>query len=81
MFSPKPTVVAELGVGEVGFIFAGIKTVTDAQIGDTITESVAPDGRGLPRLQGQQADGLRRASTRSKAASTRSCATRSKSCG
>jgi len=26
-------------VGEVGFIFAGIKTVSDAQIGDTITEA------------------------------------------
>src|SRR5687767_15693252 len=38
-FSPKPTVATELGVGEVGFIFAGIKTVTDAQIGDTITEA------------------------------------------
>jgi GTP-binding protein LepA len=39
VFSPKPIAVAELGVGEVGFIFAGIKTVSDAQIGDTITEA------------------------------------------
>ena len=39
VFSPKPVVAAELGVGEVGFIFAGIKTVSDAQIGDTITEA------------------------------------------
>jgi GTP-binding protein LepA len=38
-FSPKPTVATELGVGEVGFVFAAIKTVTDAQIGDTITEA------------------------------------------
>src|SRR6476469_9074473 len=30
VFSPKPTVATELGVGEVGFIFAGIKTVSDA---------------------------------------------------
>ena len=52
---------SELGVGEVGFIFAGIKTVTDAQIGDTITEAARPTARGVPRLQGQQADGLRRA--------------------
>jgi GTP-binding protein LepA len=29
-FSPKPTAAMELGVGEVGFIFAGIKTITDA---------------------------------------------------
>jgi GTP-binding protein LepA len=40
VFSPKPVPVDELGVGEVGFVFAGIKTVTDAQIGDTITEAV-----------------------------------------
>ena len=32
-FSPKPMPVDELGVGEVGFVFAGIKTVSDAQIG------------------------------------------------
>src|SRR5260221_26774 len=41
-FSPKPMPVDELGVGEVGFIFAGIKTVSDAQIGDTITEAANP---------------------------------------
>ena len=41
-FSPKPMPVDELGVGEVGFIFAGIKTVSDAQIGDTITEAARP---------------------------------------
>jgi GTP-binding protein LepA len=41
-FSPKPMPVEELGVGEVGFVFAGIKTVSDAQIGDTITEASRP---------------------------------------
>src|SRR6476660_4366089 len=41
-FSPKPMPVAELGVGEVGFVFAGIKTVSDAKIGDTITEAARP---------------------------------------
>src|SRR6188508_972351 len=41
-FSPKPMPVEELGVGEVGFIFAGIKTVSDAKIGDTITEAARP---------------------------------------
>jgi GTP-binding protein LepA len=41
-FSPKPMPVDELGVGEVGFVFAGIKTVSDAQIGDTITEAARP---------------------------------------
>jgi GTP-binding protein LepA len=48
VFSPKPTVADELGVGEVGFIFAGIKTVSDAQIGDTITEAARPTSEPFP---------------------------------
>jgi GTP-binding protein LepA len=47
-FSPKPTVATELGVGEVGFVFAAIKTVTDAQIGDTITEAARPAAEPFP---------------------------------
>ena len=39
VFCPKPQVVPQLGVGEVGFVIAGIKTVSDAQIGDTLTEA------------------------------------------
>ena len=42
IFSPKPVVVDSLGVGEVGFVIAGIKRVGDAKIGDTITESARP---------------------------------------
>ena len=38
VFSPKPTPVDELGSGEIGFINAGVKTVSDAKVGDTITE-------------------------------------------
>ena len=49
MFSPKPVPVDELGVGEVGFIIAGIKTVSDAKIGDTITEAARPDRRAVSR--------------------------------
>jgi GTP-binding protein LepA len=48
VFSPKPTVIPELGVGEVGFVFAAIKTVTDAQIGDTITEAARPTAEPFP---------------------------------
>jgi GTP-binding protein LepA len=48
VFSPKPTVAQELGVGEVGFVFAAIKTVTDAQIGDTITEAARPTAEAFP---------------------------------
>ena len=42
VFSPKLLVVPELAVGEVGFVIAGIKTVSDAQIGDTLTETSRP---------------------------------------
>jgi len=48
VFSPKPTVVDELGAGEVGFVIANIKTVSDAQIGDTITEAARPTAAPFP---------------------------------
>jgi GTP-binding protein LepA len=48
VFSPKPLEMTELGVGEVGFLIAGIKTVTDAQIGDTVTESGRPTEEPFP---------------------------------
>jgi GTP-binding protein LepA len=48
VFSPKPLLIEELGVGEVGFLIAGIKTVTDAQIGDTVTESARPTLEPFP---------------------------------
>ena len=38
VFHPKPTAVDQLGPGEIGFINAGVKTVSDAKVGDTITE-------------------------------------------
>jgi GTP-binding protein LepA len=48
VFSPKPVVVEELGVGEAGFIVANIKTVGDAKIGDTITETARPTPEPFP---------------------------------
>jgi GTP-binding protein LepA len=39
VFSPKPEPIDELGPGEVGFVVANIKTISDAKIGDTITET------------------------------------------
>ncbi|MBS0519560.1 MAG: elongation factor 4 [Proteobacteria bacterium] len=42
VFSPKPTDVAELGPGEIGFIIAGIKTIADCKVGDTITDDRKP---------------------------------------
>ncbi|MCD6319878.1 MAG: translation elongation factor 4 [Candidatus Desulfofervidaceae bacterium] len=38
VFTPWQTPVKSLGPGEVGYIKAGIKTLQDAKIGDTITE-------------------------------------------
>ena len=51
---------SQLGPGEVGFIACGIKVVSDAQIGDTVTDTARPDARAVPRLQGTEADGVRR---------------------
>ena len=48
VFSPKLVNVDTLGVGEVGFVIAGIKRVTDAKIGDTITEAAYPTADPFP---------------------------------
>ncbi|MBI2834091.1 MAG: elongation factor 4 [Acidobacteria bacterium] len=48
VFVPKATAVDELAVGEVGFVIAGIKRVSDAQIGDTITEAARPTTDAFP---------------------------------
>src|SRR4249919_2391427 len=41
-FTPKAVEREELGVGEVGFLVANIKKISDAKIGDTITETARP---------------------------------------
>ena len=48
VFTPKPTAVDQLGPGEVGFINAGVKTVSDAKVGDTITDDRKPCLEALP---------------------------------
>jgi GTP-binding protein LepA len=47
-FAPKPTPATELGPGEVGFITANIKTIRDAQIGDTVTDAARPAAEPWP---------------------------------
>ena len=42
IFGPKPVAVDQLGPGEIGFINAGVKTVSDAKVGDTITDDRRP---------------------------------------
>jgi GTP-binding protein LepA len=49
--SPKPIPCDELAAGEVGFLFATIKTVSDAQIGDTITSVENPAAEPLPGFE------------------------------
>jgi len=49
--SPKPVPVEELSAGEVGFMFANIKTVADAEIGDTITDDAKPAPEPLPGFE------------------------------
>jgi GTP-binding protein LepA len=48
---PRPTLIDELGAGEVGFLTASIKTVADVQIGDTVTEAARPADAPLPGFQ------------------------------
>ena len=48
VFSPKPVPIDDLGPGEVGFVVANIKTVSDAKIGDTITETNRPAAEAFP---------------------------------
>jgi GTP-binding protein LepA len=49
--SPKPIPCDELTAGEAGFLFANIKTVSDAKIGDTIFDDANPASEGLPGFQ------------------------------
>ena len=49
--SPKPVATDELTAGEAGFVFANIKTVSDAKIGDTIMDDANPATEPLPGFQ------------------------------
>jgi len=48
IFSPGPLEVAELMAGDVGFLMAGIRTIGDTRIGDTITTEQGPATQALP---------------------------------
>ena len=47
-FTPKAVPAEELGVGEVGFLVANVKKISDAKIGDTITEMARPAVEPFP---------------------------------
>ena len=51
VMTPKPRTIDKLGVGEVGFIVANIKTVSDVSIGDTVTEAARRTPEPFPGFQ------------------------------
>ena len=51
VFTPKPLPVDALSAGEVGFVIAGIKTVSDVAIGDTLTDDRKPAVQPLPGFE------------------------------
>lgn len=48
VFTPKMKAVEELSAGEVGYIIAGIKKVSDTRVGDTITDASNPATEPCP---------------------------------
>ena len=53
-FSPAPTVSELLGPGEVGWLTASIKDISDTQIGDTITGAARPTQNIIPGFKPAQ---------------------------
>tara|TARA_R110002126_G_scaffold126750_2_gene268958 strand:- start:344 stop:2149 length:1806 start_codon:yes stop_codon:yes gene_type:complete len=54
IITPKLVTVDELGPGEIGFITASIKDVSDTRVGDTITEDKRPTDDVLPGFKPAQ---------------------------
>jgi len=48
VFRPEMVAVEKLGPGEVGYIAASVKTVDEARVGDTVTDSACPAKEPLP---------------------------------
>jgi GTP-binding protein LepA len=46
--TPKPVKAASLSAGEVGYMIAGVKKLSHARIGDTVTERNRPAAAALP---------------------------------
>jgi GTP-binding protein LepA len=50
-FGPKPVPVESLSVGEVGYLYAGIKDIHEALVGDTLTHAARPAAAAYPGFQ------------------------------
>ena len=51
ILTPKPVQIDQLQAGEVGYIIANIKRVSDTRIGDTITDHDRPAAKPLPGFE------------------------------
>ncbi len=51
VFEPKARRVERLSVGEVGYVYAGIKDLIQAKIGDTLTHPARPTAQPFPGFQ------------------------------
>jgi len=51
VLTPKPVRVERLEAGEVGFVVANIKRISDTRIGDTITDDARPAAAPLPGFE------------------------------
>ena len=51
VFTPKTELVEALGPGEIGFITASIKNISECEVGDTITEERRPTAEPLVGFQ------------------------------
>jgi GTP-binding protein LepA len=50
-FRPQLTPVSEMRAGDVGYVATGLKSVREAQVGDTVTTVAAPAAAPLPGYQ------------------------------
>jgi len=51
ILTPKPVSVEALQTGEVGFMIANIKRITDTRIGDTVTDDERPTSEPVPGFE------------------------------
>ncbi|HUK81123.1 MAG TPA: translation elongation factor 4 [Verrucomicrobiae bacterium] len=51
VFNPKPVKRDRLGAGDVGYVIANIKSTSDVNIGETLTDARQPAAKPLPGFQ------------------------------